>query len=225
MKKLIIALCFALTASFLQAQWLGSANVAIGSGAAMGTLGIEYDWTPLGDKIHINPGLRINGFSGSNIDYLTAPANLTGDEANMDTIGFGSTSPIFINLFLRLQYDITDRFNLGFDIGLVGVSFGPEVNGTYLPGANAQTENRLPQVVNAAPTTINALLVGDNDLGSLNSTLYLGYNISERLGVNLGAGWVFTEYTTTTGVGVMDNNRFRNKNMMGSVGVTYAFGG
>lgn len=41
---------------------------------------------------------------------------------------------------------------------------------------------------------------------------------------DLGFGLVFTEYTTNNAIGFDANDRFRNKNGMGYLGVQYAFG-
>ncbi len=76
----------------------------------------------------------------------------------------------------------------------------------------------------AKPTSLNALLVGDNDIGSLNSELYVLYHASERLSVKAGLSYLFTEYTTDkkyiTGI---DNDRYRNKSMGAAIGIQYAF--
>ena len=48
--------------------------------------------------------------------------------------------------------------------------------------------------------------------------------MTKRLGIDLGAGLVFTEYTTDVGIGYDGNDRFRNKSMMGYLGVSFLLG-
>jgi len=126
-----------------------------------------------------------------------------------------------------LGYDITKKLSLSFDIDVVGLSFGSENDyKSFGRGKALQAQGQLlpNQSVVSSPTTLNVLLVGDNDIGSLNSTLSLSYDVTIRLGIDLGAGLVFTEHTTNDKIGYDGNDRFRNKNMMGYLGVYYLLG-
>ncbi|MGB0851370.1 MAG: hypothetical protein ACPGTP_08975, partial [Bacteroidia bacterium] len=119
------------------------------------------------------------------------------------------------------------KWSVSFDIDVAGISFGAEQKGNkFSPGEALSTDPlALPAAEDdASPTLVNLLLVGDNDKGSLNSTLAVTYNFTKRLGVSAGAGLVFTEYTTVSSIGYDGNDRFRNKNMMGYLGVSYRLG-
>jgi hypothetical protein len=167
-------------------------------------------------KMKIGYGLRFNSQLGKDLYYLTAPANLTSDINNIDSLFFSQSQSNFLNLNINIQYTIKEKFDIGFNIDAVGFSFGGNKSGKYL--GYQSTENGSMQM--ATPTSINLLLVGDNDIGALNSELYFRYWINEKWAIKTGASFVFTEYTTENKLR-LDNNRFRNKSLMGMIGVTY----
>jgi hypothetical protein len=228
MKKLVI-LTFVLAGSFgASAQYRLNAGASVGPGATMFSLGAEREFNVFSDKFHINPGVRLSVYNGNDLEYITAPAEYTANDDQVDTITQYSVQNNFANLYVRIGYDFTEKLSLSFDIDVVGVSFGGESDyKSFGPGKALQDKGPVPanQSVVSSPTALNVLLVGDNDLGSLNSTLSLTYNPTKRIGIDLGAGLVFTEYTTNDKVGYDGNDRFRNKNMMGYLGVSYLFGG
>jgi hypothetical protein len=225
MKKLAFTLLFALFASISYAQGplIGSAGASVGSGSFMGTIGVEKGFSLLSSKkLHINPGIRANIFSGGDLDYITAPAKLTADDANVDTVLMADPQMSFVNLFVRIEYDLSEKWGVGFNIDLVGLTLGAnQTTGTIRGGTNYQNAALTTTVSDAEPTSVNALLVGDNDLGSLASSLYVSYDVSPKFGIDAGAGFVFTEYTTASPIGFDANDRFRNKNMMGYLGLHY----
>ena len=152
----------------------------------MGTIGVEKDFSLLeSKKLHINPGVRLNIYSGSDLDYITAPAALTSDDANLDTLSFASVQNNFVNLFVRFGYDLTEKISISFDIDLISVSFGGEqADLPFKEGANSLADMVDPPATAAAsPTTLNYLIMGDLDNGSLNSTLSLSYAVSENFGI------------------------------------------
>jgi hypothetical protein len=228
MKKLTILILSLMLGGFTYAQYIGSAGIAVGPGAVMGTLGVEKQFSlTKSKKLHINPGIRFNVYSGSGLDYITAPARLTADDANVDTLSLASVQNNFANLFVRFAYDVTQKLSVSFDIDLIGVSFGRQQNNLpFSGGANFRQFNpATPAIVtSASPTTLNYLIMGDLDHGSLNSTFSVTYQLNDKFALDAGFGLVFTEYTTDTELGFDNNDRFRNKNGMGYVGVQYVFG-
>lgn len=103
MKNLALTILALVFSSVAFAQYVGSAGVAGGPGAVMGTIGVEKDFSLLeSKKLHINPGVRLNIYSGSDLDYITAPAALTSDDANLDTLSFASVQNNFVNLFFTI---------------------------------------------------------------------------------------------------------------------------
>lgn len=227
MKKILLSFLAITTFATSFAQYRVNGGASIGADAGMFTLGIEREFDVIIEKFHINPGFRINGFSGKNLDYITAPAEYTADENFVDTMGLSAVQNNFANLYVRLGFDVTEKFSLSFDIDVIGVSFGKEQAGeVFRAGKALTTANPAAPAIKpaASPTSVNILLVGDNDKGSLNSTLTLTYNVTKRLGIDLGAGLVFTEYTTNDKIGYDSNDRFRNKAMMGYLGASFLLG-
>lgn len=91
-------------------------------------------------------------------------------------------------LFAEASYRISDRLEGGFNIELVGVTLGPEQT-VALEGA--------PRTVEPEPVAL--LLVGENDLGTLNSEFFAAYRVSERLWLRANLSYVVNNYLTTTG--------------------------
>jgi len=179
-------------------------------------------------RFKVGAGLRLNNYLGNdNLEYITAPAELTGDEANIDTVTFTGTQISALNAFIALRYDVTERWGLEFNIDLAGFSFGGEKTGnlTY----NDQSE---PLATNATPTAGNLLLVGDNDIGNLNSEFLLTYRYKSNWRFKVGAMFNFNEYslgivpaayTAANGTEIKEVQRYRSKNMTFGVGVNYVF--
>lgn len=164
----------------------------------------------------IGYGARLNSQFGSDLNYITAPANLTGKLENIDTFFVSSPQINSFNLSINLQYTIKNKFDIGFNIDAVGVSFGRNVNGKYI--SNQSNFNNTKQA--ASPTKINLLLVGDNDIGMLNSEFYFRYWLTNKIAIRGGASFMFTEYTTSNKLR-LDNNRWRHKAMQGLIGFTF----
>ncbi len=70
------------------------------------------------------------------------------------------------NLSINLGYNITSKWYAGFNIDAIGVSFGSSRQGIYYSNATTGT------VANAKPTSLNILLVSDNDRGTINSEFF-----------------------------------------------------
>jgi hypothetical protein len=177
-------------------------------------------------KFSIGWGARLSVYTGSNQFYETAPAELTSESTspliffseiipeNMDSFLIASPQVVAMNLSIDMRYQFTSKLAAGFSIDALGFSLGGEKNGTHINGAPTRTEN-------AKPTPFNILLISDNDRGSLNSEIYLAYDVSEKIAVKAGTQFLFTEYTTDTNVQTTpkENDRFRNKSLLIAVGV------
>jgi hypothetical protein len=169
-------------------------------------------------KFYIGTGVRFTSFFGSNVNFTTAPADLTGDDKNIDTLLAPSPGVNSLNLMVSLGYKVSEKLDVGFNIDAIGVSFGPTGTPSYI-------RNGKSTAASASPTSTNILLVGDNDKGSLNSHLFVRYKLSDHLGVKLAYQFLFNELTTTTKVQTIPsaNDRFRAKSGMIYVGVNYNF--
>jgi hypothetical protein len=185
------------------------------------TLSGSYDkfW---GKKLKIGLGLRANLHSSGHSMYITAPAELTSGKKSLaafftpysneklDTLHMNSAAIVALNTKFALQYQVFKKTSIGFNIDLLGFSFGPEKDGRFSAAENKQLNNSIQA---AKPTAFNILLISDSDRGSLNSELYLKKQLKSNNYLRLGASFQFNEYTTTNTL-TFNNDRFRRKNLM-----------
>lgn len=198
-------------------------GASIGSGEFAGGL----SWSHLHglgskkQKFKIGYGLRFVSYIGGDQEYLTAPAKYTSVEADIDTLKFGKSQINALNVSLHLQYSITSKLDIGFNIDAVGLSFGASQNAALV----SSVKGSIATLQTAKPTSLNLLLVGDNDRGSLSSEFYVRYWITPRIGIRGGLNYLFTEYTTKSALkldnGRIEVDRFRNKSMMGFLALTF----
>lgn len=177
----------------------------------------------------IGTGLRYTGYFGTGKDYITAPAKLTSGktgpgvlfteniEANLDTVTMRKPQVNALNAFFNVAYHLHPNWSVGFNIDVIGFSFGPKTDGFF-------TSNGASQLVDAKPTFFNLLLISDNDLGTLSSEVYARYRFHPKWSAKLAYQFLFTEYTTDTQVQTFPelNDRFRNKSSLIAIGVVRA---
>ncbi len=176
-------------------------------------------------RFKVGVGARFNAaFGNDGLEYITAPANLTDEEANLDTVLFTGTQVNSLNLYLALRYDFTERWGVEANIDLAGFSFGAEKAGTL------KYDNGKPFATYGTPTPGNLLLIGDNDRGNLSSEFLVTYRYKSNWKFKAGAMYQFTEYSlgkvvryTNDQGNVLDTQRYRSKNLAFGVGVNYAF--
>jgi hypothetical protein len=111
-----------------------------------------------------------------------------------------------LNALINIQYNLSSKLAVGFNIDAIGVGFGSSTKGTFITSESKSYAG--PQ--DASPTSLNVLLVGNNDIGQLKSEFYLDYLISQKLGLRAGADLTFSEYTTKSKL-AQNNDRFRYK--------------
>jgi long-subunit fatty acid transport protein len=168
-------------------------------------------------RFQLGFGLRYTGNQANHTDYITAPAKFTSDETKLDTLHVESGLIHSVNLAVDFRYRVVKRFSLGFNIDLVGASFGSKIN----PKLRSSLGSFSPE---AKPTAGNFLLVGDNDIGSLNSELYVHFSPKETWAIRAGLSYLFTEYQTDKSyIPGIDNDRYRSKNMGFFLGFHYPF--
>jgi hypothetical protein len=206
-------------------------DLTIAAGSYRGSLSFSYMHTwKLGvkKKLGIGTGVRMTSFLGANQYYITAPATITSESTspliffkenivkNIDSLLVKSPQVNAINILINIDYDLSPKWKLGFNIDAIGFSFGTKQRGNYINGAEGKNTD-------GNPTPFNFLLVSDNDRGSLNSELYARYFLTDQWAIKFGPQFLFTEYTTKTKVQVLpsENDRFRNKSLLFSVGVSY----
>ena len=205
---------------------------AISAGASEGAIALgwnHYHLVGKKGKFKIGYGARFSSYVGKNKNYTTAPAKVTSRQTgpqvlfsetydeSIDTVRFSSPQVNMLNITINLEYNIYKKFDIGFNIDAVGLSFGGKRDGELISSIKPES---LSSVQSAKPTPYNVLLVSDNDIGSLNSELFVRYWLNDQLGLKAGATYIFTEYTTDKKL-LFDNDRFRNKAIMFMLGVTY----
>jgi hypothetical protein len=212
-------------------------DATIGAGIIAPSLQVSKNFSlkkAVKTKFGIGFGVRYTMVRGSNsLEYITAPAILTTGKkgpgvffadqipTNMDTFSYAKTSANALNLMLAFRYRLARKIAIEFNIDAIGFSYGKEQVGTL------KNPNTTFPIVKAKPTSINALLIGDNDLGTLNSQFNFQYAVNPKITAKAGVGFVFTEYTNDTNLVVNNaaalNDRFRNKSLGFLFGVQYNF--
>lgn len=180
-------------------------------------------------KLGVGYGLRFTSYFGNNQDFITAPARLTSRQTgpqvifsktyneSLDTLRFENPQINALNIALYFDYKITNRISVEFNIDAFGFSLGGSQNGQLISTLRPGT---LSDQQSAKPTSLNVLLISDNDIGSLNSEFLLRYHVTNQLSVKTGFCFLFTEYTSDQKL-IFDNDRFRNKVSMALIGISY----
>ncbi len=208
--------------------------IGVGNGQTNVSTSYQHAWKfGARKRLLMGVGMRLSGFFASDKYFVTAPAKIVKGEGgpgalfkkpieeNMDSVHFNTANTYALNFMLNIRYSFTDRFSAGFNIDLIGVSFGKQQSGTYINGNDPSGNTSQPTA--GAPTGFNLLLIADNDLGSLNSEFFVGYRINERWSVKAGVQHIFMEFTTTTKVQQFpeSNDRFRITPTTACAGVVY----
>lgn len=205
--------------SFPKKQQYADLSFGFGNSQVSIVGGYYHNWN-FGKKnrFFVGTGVRFGNYSGKNISFLSAPASLAAEESKTDTL-FGPSPSIYsFNTFINLGYNLTAKLQAGFNIDVLGFSFGPEGSPVFRSNGGQVTTK-------AKPTSFNLLLVGNNDRGTLNSEFYLRYKFNDKLGLKGSYQYLFTELTTETKVQTIpeQNDRFRKKAGLFSVGISYYF--
>lgn len=234
MKKVTIVLLAIITSTGLNAQRFENPDYSLDIGIGIGNIsygGLMFRknfYLGAKKKIIVAPGIRLGYSTGQSADYISAPANITKEEAKVDTVAFGGTQIISTSLAINLGYQVNKKLSVLFDIDLFGLSFGKEQTGTFRPGRRSSLGSnatwKQPSTGHmASPTGMNLLLVGDRDLGTLSSAFNLNYLVTDNISIKLGAGFLFSEYTSANDLGATENDRWRAKTIQGLFGASYHF--
>jgi hypothetical protein len=207
-------------------------TVNVGAGSFANSLSwSHYHGIGKSKRLRIGYGLRFTNFTGSDLDYTTAPAKYTSGKssivalfspdikANIDTVSFSKSQTNFLNAGIYLNYVLPywkNRFELGVNIDALGFTFGGRQNALYKNNT-----------ISAKPTLLNLLLISDSDKGSLNSEWYVSFWATKHLAVKAGYEFLFNEYTTDNKIQQLPNSsetndRFRLKSGMAMLGILFA---
>lgn len=208
--------------------------LGIGGGQTNVSTSYQISWKfGAKQRLRMGAGMRLNGFFASDKYFVTAPAKIVKGEAgpgalfkkpieqNMDSVQFSSAQIYALNFLVHIGWAFSDKFAAGFNIDVTGASFGGTQSGTYIngnaPGGPAAV------AVSGSPTGFNLLLIGENDIGSLNSEFFVTYALNPDWSIKAGIQHIFMEYTTTTKVQQLPepNDRFRITPTVFCAGVVY----
>lgn len=155
-----------------------------------------------GGRVQAGLGGRVTYYrsAGNDFDHQNgAPAILHVDEPRL----------LALNLALHLRARVAGPLRLGFNLDLLGATFGPDRTGTLTPAPTAGTFQGPPR-----PVWNNVLLGAAADRGSLNSALYASVALPYRLSVRGGWSHVVTAYE----IGFARYRRARN---LAALGLSY----
>ena len=210
-------------------------TVTIGQSQGSVAASYVYNWQ-LGKKKKWEAGLgvRYTSYIGTKRDFITAPGRLSrttttpfvivfaGQKTeNWDTLTVQRPFVNSINLSANFGYHFSSKWEAGFNIDLVGFSFGRISSAILTSNGITRTEP------SAKPASFNVLLTGDNDYGSLNSEFFLKYKWADKWGIKAVYQFYFAEYKTNTIYQTAPDgsqvDRFRNKVNALGLGVSYHF--
>ena len=208
------------TSSAQSSHFSGDLSFGIGDKVSVFAASINRSHTLLNEKLVLGYGFRVNLHSGKEQTFVTAPFEYTKEDL-LDSLTTTKNSVIAMNFGVHAGYSITPKLMLGFNIDVIGFSFGgnDEIAGLRY-SAEFPDNAFMGAITQTKPTGMNVLLVGDNDIGNLNSEFYARYMLTDNLGVRAGLSMFFAELTTTDAEGFDGNDRFRNKISYPFVAVT-----
>ena len=196
-----------------------SSGIGIGDKNYAPLLAAQHDWR-LGKRkrIVVGTGLRFITFFGSSVTFTSAPADLASNTQNGDSIFAPAPFIYSVNTMINLGFQVNPHLMVGFNIDLFGASFGPN-------GSPDFVSNGITTSVKVNPTSLNILLVGDNDQGSLNSQFYGRYQFTDHFCTQLAFQFLFSRLTSETKIQTVpkSNDRFRAKSQQIYLGLNYLF--
>lgn len=213
---------------------LNNYGFAVSSDGSVSALAINWNHlhtVTKNKKFRIGYGIRFNSNFGKG-DFRTAPSKLTsGVESplvifsddkleNFDTISINDFAVNSLNASIHLNYAFNNKWEAEFNIDAVGFSFGNDVIADYNSTKRLTTNPLASTKQEAKPTSLNALLISDNDIGSLNSEIKIKYYFKPNWALDFGGTFIFAEYTTNNKL-FKDNDRFRLKSFIPMIGISY----
>jgi hypothetical protein len=153
-------------------------------------------------------GGRLQAGLGGRVTYFWGPANeLDRQNGAAPPAALVVPQPrlLALNLALHLRARVAGPVRLGFNLDLLGASFGP--------GRTAETTSSaaIPEV---RPVRNNVLLGGLADQGTLNSELYASLALPHHLSVRGGWSHVVTAYE-------VNDTRYRRFRNLAALGLSY----
>lgn len=179
------------------------------------------------EKLHIGVGARTGIiFTSNNISYTTAPAKHTKESSGIDTFVVSKPWSIPVNINFNLAWFFSKKISAGFNIDLVGFTFGSKKNAELFPSAKLQEtkgERTVLTEQNAKPMVNNFNMFGDYRKGTTLNELFIRYQVQERFSVKASYMIITSEFISENRIGNNSNYRFRNTSTQISIGLRYHF--
>lgn len=236
-RKFLTSLLFVIGFTTSQAQTnkniFADLTGTVGSSEASVSASYVHNWKLWNKKkFEAGLGLRWTTYFGTKKDFVTAPGALARsttipfvivfadqETQNWDTLTVQRPLINALNISSNFGYNFNKHWYAGFNIDLIGVSFGRNTSSILTSDGKTITEP------STKPSAFNLLLTGDNDKGTLNSEFFLKYKIGNSLGIKVTYQFLFTEYKTTSVKQIAPDgtavDRFRNKVNAFGVGISY----
>jgi hypothetical protein len=244
MKNLIFILFLSVISFHISAQGLDKSyktiDLALGGGGSGFSPALSFTQmfgVGKSNRFKIGYGVRVTSYFGGAADFRTAPAKFTSGSssfsalfsddiiANIDTFRVKSFQTHALNISINLQYALSKKLEIGFNIDATGKTWGSTVTGDLISKKNKRKFQDGSTTSSSNPETWNFLLISDSDIGSLNSEIYGRYWVTNKIGIRAGASFQFVELTTDKKIEINGsvNNTWRNKSLMPMVAFSYKF--
>jgi hypothetical protein len=244
MKNLVIALFLTIISHQIFAQGFDKSyktfDLALGGGGSGFSPALSFTQmfgVGKSNRFKIGYGVRVTSYFGGTADFRTAPAKFTSGSssfsalfaddivANIDTFRVKSFQTHAVNVSINLQYALSKKLEIGFNIDATGKTWGTTETGELISKKNKRKFQDGSTTSSSNPETWNFLLISDSDIGSLNSEIYGRYWVTEKIGIRAGASFQFVELTSDKKVEIngSTNNTWRNKSLMPMIAFSYKF--
>jgi hypothetical protein len=189
--------------------------------------------------------LRFSPFYGNDLDYITAPARLSRSKtglnalgaayvpATIDTVSYADVSATALNFGLRVQGRI-GPVEIGVSADVLGLTLGRARTGRYQSSTGRFRAGGMANGVDSLvafsgpnvnqfshPTPVNLRLLGDNNLGTMTTEVFVRVFVIQRVAVKLGYQWFITEMIMDNRDTSVNNDRFRHTASMPYFAVTF----
>ncbi len=190
------------------------ASSRLGKEASVGlSLGRKFYLGAAG-KSYVGAGLRSSGFFANSKDYYSAPPEFWNDKAKRDTLSISRPRQFNTSLFIMASTTIFCKLELGFNIDVIGLTFGGPNEGEFVSSGENTTTS-----LKAAGASL--LLSGAHDIGMLKSEFFTGFHFNRQWMIRAGISSLVTEYKTKTEM-QEGNSRYRGMSMLPFVGIRYS---
>lgn len=195
-------------------------DLSIGSNgkSQIGSISFGHLWG-LGKRKqwHLGYGLRLSSYLGEkNRNYVSADPDLYRVDAKTDTLTIANPQQNNFALFITGTYRIKDRFELGFNLDLLGYTFGGDQTAKFL-GNNSRT----PIVTNASVGFVSITKYDKYDIGFVKSEFMVGYWLNEKWMARAGFSTFITEYRTDREL-QEGNDRFKAFDFVPFIAIRYS---